>query len=256
MSDSPTAALPADTAHRPWPVPDRPWLVAMRWNELALLHWPVEPERLRPLVPDALELDLKDGRAWIGVTPFHMSEVRGRFLPPLPGIAAFPELNVRTYVRAGDRPGIWFFSLDAANELAVTGARFLYGLPYHLAEMEVGTGGEGVDYRSERRTAGQTPIRFRASYRPDGPVARAAPGSLEHWLSERYCLYALRRRGLLRADIHHAPWPLQPAVVAVEENTMARPLGIELAEAPPVAHYARALDVVAWSPEPVREPAA
>src|SRR5437867_5100192 len=121
------------TSHRPWPLPSRPWVTTMRWHDLLFLHWPVRPEIIRPLIPNGLELDTFDGAAWIGVVPFRMTGVRLRWLPPLPGISAFPELNVRTYVRVRDRPGVYFFSLDAGSRTAVAMARAWFHLPYFHA---------------------------------------------------------------------------------------------------------------------------
>lgn len=241
----------AVTSHRPWPPPGAPWVMAMRWENLAFLHWPVEYGALRPLVPQELELETKGGTAWIGISPFVMSGVRGRFTLPVPGLSEFPELNTRTYVSVGGRPGVWFFSLDAASALAVKAARWVFGLPYHRARMAVAWRDGGVEYRSRRRGPRGREVRFEGSYRPSGPVASPTPGSLEHWLTERYCLYSVRRGKLYRGEIHHAPWPLQTASVEVAENTMAAPLGIRLDPVPPVVHFARRLDVVAWLPSRV-----
>lgn len=246
------SALPARADHRPWPIPRGPWLLAMRWTDLAFLHWPVEPERVRPLVPAALELGVRDGAAWIGLTPFLMSRVRPRGLPPAPLLSTFPELNLRTYVTVGGKPGVWFFSLDAGSALAVLGARAVFGLPYHVAAMRhTPAPDESVRYRSARIGPGPRGARFEATYRPTGPVAHAAPGTLEHWLAERYCLYSVHGGRLMRGEIHHAPWPLRPASVSIEENGMGAPAGLSLDRSPPLVHYARRLDVVAWGPTPV-----
>jgi uncharacterized protein len=240
-----------DVTHRPWPLPRSPWVIFMRWNDLAFLHWPIRPDVVRPLVPDSLELETYEGRAWIGVTPFWMSQVRARLTPSLPRISTFPELNVRTYVSAGGKPGVWFLSLDAANGLAVRAARWAYGLPYFLASMSVTPGIEWFDYRSVRDE--DPDVRFHASYGPTDTVRPSEPGTLEHWLTERYCLYSLRGGRLCRSDIHHAPWPLQSASAAITENTMAEPAGISLDRDPPLVHFARRLDVVAWLPVAVEE---
>src|SRR5919202_1981641 len=111
-----------NAAHRPWPLPPRPWVLAMQWHDLLFMHGPVPPALLRPLIPPALELETFDGTAWLGITPFRMAGTRPRFVPPLPWVSAFPELNVRTYVTAEGKPGVWFFSLDAGNPLAARGA--------------------------------------------------------------------------------------------------------------------------------------
>jgi uncharacterized protein YqjF (DUF2071 family) len=241
--------------HRPSPLPERPWAMRMTWRDLLFAHWPVSPDVLRPHVPDALDIDTFDGAAWLGVVPFLMDGVRLRAMPVLPGAGAFPELNVRTYVRAGGRSGVWFFSLDAASRLAVRGARAWFGLPYFDARMKVtregreGTGeGLRVQYYSRRIHRGAASAAFDATYHPTGPAVAAASGSLERWLTERYCLFALDRRGSLRVgDIHHAPWSLQSAEAEIRANTMAGPLGLEL-PGDPVLHFADRLDVLAWGP--------
>jgi uncharacterized protein YqjF (DUF2071 family) len=236
------------TAHRPWPLPQRPWIMAMRWHEVLFLHWPVRPAALRALLPAGLDLDTFDGWGWVGVVPFRMSGVRLRGLPAGVCSLAFPELNVRTYVKSPDRSGVWFFSLDAASRLAVWAARRWYGLPYYRAQMRVERHGERVHYRSIRRHRGAPPAAFEAWYEPVGEVYRAPPGTLDHWLTERYCLYKADRRGRLGyADIHHAPWPLQRARAELACNTMTQALGLALPPQAPVMHFARQLDVVAWS---------
>lgn len=241
-----------DTPHRPWPAPPEPWVLAMRWHDLLFMHWPVPPVALRPYIPAALELETFDGWAWLGVVPFRMANTRPRLLPAIPWLSDFPELNVRTYVTIGGKPGVWFFSLDAANPVAVEGARDVFHLNYYRARMECAREGEDVHYRSERRHRGAPPAAFTARYRPTGPVYRSAPGTLEHWLTERYCLYAANRRGeVWRGEIHHAQWPLQPAEADVVGNTMTRQIRLTLPDRRPILHFARRLDVVGWLPRRV-----
>jgi uncharacterized protein len=243
------AVIP-DESHRPWPLPSKPWVLAMRWHDLAFLHWPLEARTVRPLVPPRLELEVFDGQAWLGITPFAMKGVRPRWLPSLPGVSAFPELNVRTYVRAGGKPGVWFFSLDAGNRLAVRAARWTFGLPYYVAKMSLRTMNGHIEYDSTRTHRGASAAAFRGRYRPIGHAGRSRPGSLEDWLTERYCLYAMDRKGALyRGEIHHAPWPLQAGEAELHSNTMARAAGIELPPMAPHVMFARRLDVVAWLPE-------
>ncbi len=237
-----------ETAHRPWSLPTKRWAMTMRWHDLLFLHWPVRPHVIRPLVPPALEIDTFDGWAWIGVIPFHMSGVRPRYLPELRCTSAFSEINARTYVKTSDRSGVWFFSLDATSRLAVRVARAWYGLPYYDARISVEHAGETINYHSTRIHRGMAQAEFNASYRPIGPAYHAAPGTLDHWFTERYCLYASDRRGLVGyGDIHHVRWPLQPAEAEVRANTMAEAAGISLPPTEPVLHFARQLSVVAWS---------
>jgi uncharacterized protein YqjF (DUF2071 family) len=237
------ARVTEEIEHRPWPLPDEPWANAQTWEQLAFLHWRVDEGALRGLVPIGLELDLYDGVAWLGVTPFRLTGLRVRGTPPLPVVSSFPELNVRTYVSRDGRPGIWFFSLDCASTLAVEGAKRLYRLPYRRARMSIERRGDDVRYESARDGAV-----FSARYRPTGEPFPAMPGSLEHFLTERYCLYAADGSTLYRAQIHHPPWPLQSGEAAIELNTMP-PAGVALPDEPPLVHYAARQDAVVWHPE-------
>jgi uncharacterized protein YqjF (DUF2071 family) len=233
------------TAHRPWPVPSGPWFMTQTWSNLLFAHWPVDAAVLRPMVPEPFELDLFQGQAWIAVVPFQMSNVAPRFTPVVPGVSAFPELNVRTYVRAGDKPGVFFFSLDADSAVAVGGARTLFNLPYFRADMTIDTRRGDVHYRS-RRIASPHP-EFKATYRGNGDVRAAIPGTLEYFLTERYCLYGLNHRSIpYRREIHHLPWPLQSAGAEIACNTMTEAAGIRLPEMPLLLHFAKRLDVLAW----------
>jgi uncharacterized protein len=238
----------AHSEHRPWPLPQRPWIMRQEWNRLLFAHWAVAPEVLRPLVPPMLPLDIRDGRCWVAVTPFYVSGLRARGLPPVPGTSAFPELNVRTYVSLGGKPGVYFFSLDAGAISAVFGARLFYALPYFFARIRVRVGRDTVHYQCLRRHMGRT-AEFDAEYSPAASVFNAAPGSLEDFLSERYCLYAVQGKRLYRAEIHHLPWPLQPASANIATNTMAAAAGIDLPDTPPLLHYAEHLEVLVWTPE-------
>lgn len=235
--------LMEQTRHRPWPVPDTPWRLFMRWHDLAFLHWPVRRDSLQRLIPGDVELDTFDGWGWIGIVPFRMSGVRPRYIP---FSLAFPELNVRTYVKTPGRPGVWFFSLDATNWLAVRAARH-QGLPYYDARMTVRREGDTVHYRSVRVHEGAARAEFDASYRPSGAAYHATPGTLDHWLTERYSLYAADHAGrIVYGEIHHPPWRLQPADVELRTMTMTQPIGIDLPAAKPVSHFAADQEVVAW----------
>jgi uncharacterized protein YqjF (DUF2071 family) len=245
QNDFPTGIL-NDVAHRPWPLPDAPWIMTQSWHDLLFAHWPVGVDALRAHVPPGLELDLFNGEAWLGIVPFHMTNVAPRGVPALPWVSAFPELNVRTYVRVGDKPGIYFFSLDAGNPLAVTLARTMFGLPYFSAAMNVEIVEGFVHYTSRRLGDGQ-PAEFRARYRPHGPVYNAPPGSLDHFLTERYCLYTVDDSfHMSRLQIHHPAWPLQAAEATIEVNTMAAAAGLRLPSTAPTLHFAKRQDMVAW----------
>jgi uncharacterized protein YqjF (DUF2071 family) len=236
-----------ETAHRPWPMPATPWVMTQTWHDLLFAHWPVEARELAKILPAALPLDLFDGVAWLGIVPFRMANVAPRGVPSMPWISEFPELNVRTYVRIGGRPGVYFFSLDADAFIPVLAARTLLNLPYHSAAMAVTSTATGVEYRSRR--TGTRSAELTAVYGPDGPSFVAPEGSLEYFLTERYCLYNLDRRGRpYRLEIHHPPWPLQPAHARFITNTMAEVNGVFLPDRPPLLHFARRQDTVAWAP--------
>lgn len=234
--------------HRPYALPEGQPAMQMRWNSLAFLHWPVEKERIAAHLPSGLDVDTFEGRAYVGVVPFEMDRTRFRWLPPIPTTSRFFELNVRTYVVAGGRPGVWFFSLDATSRIAVRVARASFGLPYLDAEVELAHEDGWVRSESERTHRGASAARLAARYRPVGAVSPAVPGTLEHFLAERYCMYSAGRRGLLRGEIHHAPWPLQRAEAEVGACDLTRGLGFELEGPPSHAHYSDRLDVVAWWP--------
>ena len=240
------------TGHRPYPVPSGPWVLFMSWHDLLFMHWPVSESVLRPLVPPALALDAFDGSAWLSITPFRMSGVRPRFLPSVPLLSNFPELNLRTYVTAGGKPGIWFFSLDAHNPVAVRLARAAFHLPYFDAKMSCDVAGDEVRYRSVRTHRGASRAELAARYRPVGEPFESRTGTLEDFLTERYCLYGADRKGrVLRGDIHHHPWPLQGAEVEIETLAMTEQIGVALSQTEPILHFSRRLDTLAWPPQRV-----
>ncbi|MEA2696916.1 MAG: uncharacterized protein QOI66_1187, partial [Myxococcales bacterium] len=167
-------------------------------------------------------------------------------LSDLPGFSAFPEMNLRLYVEADGKPGVWFVSLDAASRLAVWGARRFFHLPYFFASMEASADGQRIHYSSVRRGPGRR-VAFRGTFGPTSPVIQSVPGTLEHFLTERYCLYTQTPSGqLVRAEIHHPPWPLQSAVCDIAENSVGDAQGIPLPGPPALLHFSRRLDVVVW----------
>lgn len=239
-------------AHRPWALPTSPWVMAQKWQDLLFAHWAVAPAAMRSLVPARLELDTFQGQAWIGIVPFTMSGVRLRGTLALPWLSTFPELNVRTYVTAGGKPGVWFFSLDAANVVAVEIARRWFQLPYFHARMNSRATSQGIEYFSQRddRRGGNETLQTR--YSAAGPCFAAVPGTLEYFLTERYCLYAQRPGGeLLRGEIHHAPWKLQEARASFGANTMTENLGTPIVGPPARLHFSTLQEMVAWAPQKV-----
>lgn len=238
------------TAHRPWPLPVAPWIMTQRWNDILFLHYSLDPELVRAKVPDVLTLDTYRQRAWVTVAPFWINHLRPPGVPSVPWFSSFNEINVRTYVSFGGKPGVYFFSLDASNLSAVWGARVFYRLPYWQASMKVsGKGGMKIEYDSKRQH-GPKPAELKCSYGPASPrTFHARPGSLEHFLTERYCLYTTTRKRLYRGDIHHLPWELQDTQVELQQNTMAQPNGLELAPQADLAFFVRELKVLFWAPE-------
>lgn len=244
---SPPELILNQVDHRPWELPAAPWAMAQRWHDLLFAHWSFPPDVIQALLPPGLPLDTYDGAAWVGIVPFHMSHIRLRGLPPIPPMSAFPELNVRTYVTLDDKPGVWFFSLDATNRLGVEGARRLFHLPYFMAQIDVRVENDTVHYRCKRTDSRGKPGESVGTYRPTSAVYHSTPGTLEHWLTERYCLYARSSGGVLyRSDIHHTPWALQHAEAEFDVNTIARMHGIDLPDVPPLLHYGKWMDVLAW----------
>ena len=250
------------TSQRPRPLPSGRWAMTQRWNDLLFAHWRVPPAQVARLLPQGLQVDAFQGSALLGVVPFWMDRIKLRGVPSIPGARSFPELNLRTYVRDAHTgaPGVYFFSLDASNLLAVAVARGIYHLPYYWAEMRFEQRSDReFSFFSSRRFAGK-PVVFSARYRGLGPTRKLAEnrsGTLEYFLTERYCLFSCNRaRRLIRANIHHVPWPLEMADAEIERNDLPEAIGIHLPAQEPVLHYSRRLAVYMWPPELVRPPLA
>ncbi len=246
------------TSHRPRPLPSGRWAVTQRWNDLLFAHWPVPPSSLGPLLPEGLHVDTFMGSAWLGIVPFWMDRIKVRGVPPLPGVRRFPELNVRTYVRDQQTgmPGLYFFSLDAGSLLRVAIGRGFFQLPYYWAETSLDQRSEReFEFYSRRRMVRQQII-FKARYRGLGPTRRLAEmrgGTLEHFISERYCLYARKSNGqAIRANIHSVSWPLEDAEAEIGRNDLAAAIGVSLPGEEPVLHYSRRLAIYIWPAELVK----
>lgn len=226
--------------------PDSVALMRQHWGKLLFMHWPIDEKLLRPLIPAQLTIDSYDGSAWIGVIPFTMWGIRASFLPPIPGTSAFHELNVRTYVTLNGIPGVWFFSLDAANRLAVWAARKFYNLPYFNAQMSLDQIDKTIHYSSTRQDTRGAPAELKTTWAIGERLPRSSPGSIEFFLTERYCLYSERHNELFRAQIHHQPWPLQAAKLNSFSSTMIESLGVSTPPGDPLLHYAEELSVDIW----------
>lgn len=224
-------------------------LLHQKWLNLLFLHWPIEPELLRPLIPDPLVIETFDGRAWLGVTPFHLEDVRPSFLPAFPGLSSFHEVNVRTYVRYGQSPGVWFFSLDASKLIPVVAARTFFMLPYYRANIRFLQADETFAFNMRRSEPDNAELRV--SWRVGQPLRSPEPGSLEHFLVERYRLFATDGARLYEAEIHHSTWPLETVEVDVQQCTLVSALGLPNPEAPPLAHFSRGVEPEIWAPSEI-----
>ena len=216
------------------------------WHHLLFLHWEIPAPELQAMVPPELTIDTFEGKAYVGLIPFTLSNVRPVLTPPIPFLSRFHEVNVRTYVhRDGADPGVWFFSLDTSSTLAVDGARAFYKLPYFHAQMEFDDSGELELISRRDDPTGAKPADIHVRYQPvEGPVAPAAPGTLDHFLVERYVLYSMDKHHQLRgARVHHQPYPLQRAEVSKLEETLVWAAGIRRPDAVPIRHYAREVNV-------------
>jgi len=220
------------------------------WDRLLFIHWRMPAEALRQLIPSRLAIDTYEGEAWVGLTPFTIRDARPTYVPPLPWLSDFHEVNVRTYVHLGGVPGVWFFSLDANSLAAVAGARAFFSLPYHRADIELAQEGDTVVYTADRVGA-EPPAGLRATWRVGSPLPAAVPGTLEFFLVERYCLYTSDGEKLYRCRIHHRPWPLRTAALTAFSSTLVEADGLPTPAGEPLLHYGGPVDVEVWPLEEV-----
>ena len=240
-------------SHRELPLPTSPWVMTQTWLDLLFAHWPLSPDALRSRIPSILDIDTFEGQAWVGVVPFRMRDVHPRWIPSVNGISHFPELNVRTYVTYQGYPGVYFFSLEAANPLAVAIARSVFHLPYFNARMTCEQHGDTIYYSSHRTHRGAMPADYLAKYRPVAPIHYAERGTIAHWLTERYSLYTTFHNHLYRGEIHHVQWPLQSAEVEIQKDTMALSHSIQLPDTRPLLHFSRHQEVLIWPLQRISE---
>lgn len=235
------------TEHRPYPLSSKPWIMTQTWNRLLFAHWPVPISVLKAYVLPAFTIDTYDGIAWISIVPFEISHLRMRGLPPVPYTSYFPEINVRTYVVMDGKPGVFFFSLDATNPLAVATARAFFHLPYYNAKIDVNIQQDAIHYTSQRTHKNAPQAQFIAKYKPISPIFQASIGSLDDWLTARYCLYTSNKSQLYRGEIHHAPWPLQQAEAILSDNRMHPALSPSILQTQPILHYVEQIKALFWS---------
>lgn len=243
---------------RPRPLPAGRWTASLRWNDLLFAHWPVPVAQMAALLPEGLDVDTHQGKAWLGVVPFWLERIKLRGLPAVPGIRRFPDLNVRTYVRdryTGTR-GVYSFSLDCSNVFAAIWGRFCFDLPYYWSEMRMEQRTEREYAFYSRRHLTTRPVQFKARYRGLGPSDRTTQmraGSFEYFMTERSCLFGVNRHGqATRTHLHYIPWPLEEAEAEIERNDLALAIGVQLPDVAPVLHYSRRLAVYLWPKELVR----
>ena len=224
-------------------------LMHQTWGKLLFMHWRIDASELRPLIPEPLQIDEFDGSAWIAVAPFTMWDIRALppFIPPIPFLNSAHELNVRTYVHYDRVPGVWFFSLDCNSVAAVLGARTFFHLPYFNANIDLKEQDATIDYSLSRTD--DPPADFDASWKIGETIPFSHPGSLEFFLTERYCLYSKDHGQLYRARIFHQPWPLQKAQLLSFDSSMIESQGLLTPQGDPLLHYCEELSVEIWSLE-------
>jgi uncharacterized protein len=230
--------------------PTSPPLMYQSWGKLLFMHWPIPVAALRPLIPARLSIDTFAGQSWIGLVPFTMWNIRPRLAPPIPGVSAFHEINVRTYVHLDGVPGVWFFSLDANSWLAVKAARYFYHLPYFYASMRLQQKGETIYYYTSRHDS-VPGAEFDAAWTIGPALAETTPGSLDYFLTERYCLYAARGKRLYRCRIFHPPWPLQEARLLKYRSNLIEADGLPRPQGEPLLHSGGPVQVAIWPLEQV-----
>ena len=230
------------------PRPIRAPSMRMKWHDLLFMHWPISPNSLQPHLPSGLEIDTFDSNAWISVVPFRMTGVAPRWMPDFPWMSSFPELNVRTYVTYNGLPGVWFFSLDATNPIAVRIARAWFHLNYVDARIRLDYRDSWIRYRCLRTSKQHAPAKLSVDYRPIGERYLASPGSLDYWLTARYRLFSADPQGKIYCgEIDHDSWLLRKAQAILHYNTMLEPFSYEIGKQPELIQFALRTDVVAWN---------
>jgi uncharacterized protein YqjF (DUF2071 family) len=241
------AKLLTQISHRTEALCPLPWIVFQRWETLLFASWPVAPEVMRACVPEPLEIDTFDGTAWLTIVPMHMRDLHVRDLPPIPGTSTFPEINLRTYVKVGGRPGVYFFSIECNAPFADLVANLLFDFPYKPATMNYRVDGPSIAIDSARGGGSANAANFSAKYQPVGDAFTPAPGSLEDFLLSRFASFSVANTGaVLRGDLHHDVWTIRRAQADISVNSLAKSAGIDVLDRAPQLFYSQGTDTVVW----------
>ncbi|MBW8348799.1 DUF2071 domain-containing protein [Bacillus sp. IITD106] len=234
------------TEHRPYPLPSKYWIMRQKWRDVLFMHLPIKPEKLQPYIPSAIEIDTFDGYAWLGVVVFKIDGIYPRGFPPVSIRPAFPEINLRTYVRCNDKPGIYFLSLDVDDWTSYTLAKRWLHVPYHPAKISIQKKKQSYQFESIRNRNNQ--IICKGSYTPLSGIYYPENMTLDHWLTERYCFFSNDiKSNIYCLDIHHTPWPLQKAVSDIYTNKLFSPFHFDLTDGTPIFHYSKGVDALVWN---------
>jgi len=237
-----------DIIHRPFPIPSQKWIMRQSWRNVLFLHWPVPVEKLRPLIPSSLQIDTFNGSAWLGIILFVLEGIFPLGISSVSLTPKFPETNVRTYVKYKDKPGIYFISIDVENWASLNIAKRWYRLPYNSAQIFFRKDGQTCYFQSIRKGNENPSISLKGKYGPISDVYYAKKGTLDHWLTERYCLYSSNNGvNIFCGEIHHQPWPLQKAEIDLVRNTLFNPFNFELSKVKPIAHFSTGVDSLMWN---------
>lgn len=237
-----------DIVHRSYPLPSKNWIMRQNWNNLLFLHWPISPKKLQPFIPSPLQIDVFERNAWIGIIFFCIDGIYPRGFSFKSLTPKFAELNVRTYVRLNGKPGVYFLSLDVSDWASYTIAKRWYRLPYHPAITSLHKEEQSYHCECIRKGLTNKPITFKGKYKPISEVFFPHVGTLDHWLTERYCLFSTNNGiDIYCGEIHHHPWQLQLAEVEISENTMFSPFQWDFSDVKPISHYSEGMDTLFWN---------
>ena len=237
-----------DIAHRPWPLPSSLWNMQQKWRNLLFCHWPISPDILRPFIPSSLQLDTFNQWAWIGIIVFKMEGIYLRGMPIISVVPGFAEINVRTYVQYNGKPGIFFLSLDVGDWASLHIAKRWYHLPYQASDVIFRTESPLHYCQSKRRREQSIPAEFKVKYAPNSDIFIPKQGTIDHFLTERYCLYSTDLQGnLYSGEIHHQAWPLQHAEAEISSSTLLSPFGIDITDVLPLFHFSKGVNTLFWN---------